>query len=96
MCVAVPQEMYRFGEMPLEERALLLKESASPGAPSEVGATVSLWLPVPLSVLEARCTWQRGVGREKAVKSRFGMGLGLRRPTQAPAAACATPLSAEV
>ena len=60
-----------------EKRGLLLKESASQGAPSERAASVPLWLPVVLSVREANCPWQRGRGREKAVKSRFEISLEL-------------------
>ncbi|RLV63745.1 hypothetical protein DV515_00017955 [Chloebia gouldiae] len=59
------------GEMPWEDRGLLLKESASQGAPSEAGASVPLWL-------SARWAWQRGKGREKPVKSRLGEVLGFR------------------
>ncbi|RLV63541.1 hypothetical protein DV515_00018168, partial [Chloebia gouldiae] len=57
----------------------------------EAGARVPLWLSVLLSVLEARWTWQRGRGREKPVKSRFGIHLDLQRPSRAPAAACVSP-----
>ena len=71
---------------------MLLKESASQGAPSEAGARLPLSLPAVLSVLEASCPWQRGKGREKAVKSRFDICLDLHRPSQAPAAGCVTPL----
>ncbi|XP_057900845.1 uncharacterized protein LOC131096524 [Melospiza georgiana] len=36
------QEMYPSGEVPLAERGLIPKETASPGAPSETGASVSI------------------------------------------------------
>lgn len=67
VCVGVLWEMQTFGEVPLEERSLILRETAPPGAPSEAGAAVSLWLPVLLLVLEAPCTWQSGVQWDKFV-----------------------------
>ena len=56
----------------------------------------SLWLSVVLSVREAHWPWQSGRGRDKGMKSRFGICLDLWRLSQAPAAGWVTPFWAEV